>query len=97
MTQTLISAVQLKGPAGNTTVDKRTKIAQLNLHGPKDIRTLITQVTLVAPPPDKRTRISRVHLAGPTSSTRPAYVGTSNGWIAVEVYLPINGAWTKVT
>lgn len=92
-----VSTVQLKGPAGSVTTDKRLAVTQVNLTGSLDKRLRVSQVTLVAPPLDKRIGVSLVQLVGPASSLRAVYVGTVNGWTPVDVYLPgSNGVWTKV-
>jgi hypothetical protein len=92
-----ISTVQLKGPAGSASTDKRTLVSTVNLHGPIDKRAIVSQVTLVAPPPDARTRVSQVQLVGPASSLRPVYYGAATGWVPIDIYLPVNGVWQKIT
>lgn len=92
-----VSTVQLKGPAGNVTVDKRILVSSVQVHGPIDKRTVVSQVTLVAPPPDKRTEVSQVQLVGPASPLRPVYIGTASGWIPVDWYVAGTSIWQKIT
>lgn len=93
--RTLVSAVQLKGPAGNVTTDVRLIATQVNLHGSTDKRIRVNQITLVAPPPDKHLSVSMVQLVGPASVSRSVYTRTDHGWVPVDIYLPVNGVWTK--
>lgn len=93
---TRVSTVQLKGPAGSVTTNPRTYITAVNLHGPVDKRTVITQVTLVAPPKNLRTRITQVQLVGSSSTQRPVYYGSPGGWVPVDLYLPGTSVWIKV-
>lgn len=92
-----VSTVQLKGPLGSSTTDKRVLVSSANLTGPIDKRVIVNQVTLVAPPPDARTRVTQVQLVGPSSPLRPVYMGTTSGWVPVDVYLPVGGVWQKIT
>jgi hypothetical protein len=94
--RSFVSAVQLKGPLGSVTTDKRTLITWVNLHGSKDVRTIISAVSLEAPPPDKKTYVSSIALVGPQSTPHVAYYGTTAGWMPVDLYLPGANVWTKI-
>lgn len=91
-----VSTVQLKGPAGSVTTDKRLVVTQANLHGSTDKRITVSQLTLVAPPPDKRIVVNLVQMVGPASTARAVYYGTASGWEAVDVYLPGPVVWQKI-
>lgn len=92
-----LDRINLKGPAGVVTTDKRVIVNQVNLHGSTDKRVIVNAVSLTAPPPDARVIVSRVNLHGPNAPLRPIYIKTSSGWQAADIYVAIGGVWKKVT
>lgn len=97
MPQVRVHKVALKGPAGSVSTDKRVKVFQVGLHGPQDKRVRVYAARLQAPPADARVKVYRARLVGPNSPMRPVYIGTAAGWVPVDIYLPVNGSWQKIT